>query len=305
MRDVLLNEEGKLLQQQRYDTPPIRSRQQTLQHEGRDDDDYTKQIESLQRVLETKKKNVATLRSQVGNMKTKLLRAGQQQHQQQQNGAVVTGRGNANATTDIGMKSSYNQSYHGQYTTSRSTEEDAQPFQLDESKRKFDERYVQHFASRDVLPALLPVESSMVTSSSYGAKQWKSPLDYSRPIFNGEHKLTDVKKRGGMLNETRRQQRPHHDNDVMDLLAKLEDSADTIESLINQEEVNKLTIERLQQEIRNIKERMADKMSRDGKDLVDVQVENQRLTEQLCLQSDLIASLSAARAEVQTEIDDA
>jgi hypothetical protein len=33
------------------------------------------------------------------------------------------------------------------------------------------------------------------------------------------------------------------DNDVMDLLAKLEDSADTIESLINQEEVNKQTIE--------------------------------------------------------------
>jgi hypothetical protein len=39
--------------------------------------------------------------------------------------------------------------------------------------------------------------------------------------------------------------------------------------------------------------------------MIDVQVENQRLTEQLCLQSDLIASLSAARAEVQTEIDDA
>jgi hypothetical protein len=303
MRDVLCNEEGKLLQQQRYDTSPIRSRQQTLQHEGRDDDGYTKQIESLQRVLETKKKNVATLRSQVGNMKTKLLRAGHQQ--QQHNGAVVTGRRNANATTDNGMKSFYKQSYHGQYTTNRSKEEDAQPFQLDEGKRKLDESYVQHFASRDDLPALIPVESSMVTSSSYGANQWKSPLDYSRPIFNGEHKLADTNKRGGMLHETRRQQRPSHDNDVMDLLAKLEHSADTIESLINQEEVNKLTIERLQQEIRNIKERMADKMSRDEQDLVDIQAENQRLTEQLCLQSDLIASLSAARAEVQTEIDDA
>jgi hypothetical protein len=93
------------------------------------------------------------------------------------------------------MKSSYNQSYHGQYTSSRSTEEDAQPFQLDASKRKLDERYVQHFASRDYLPALIPVESSIVTSSSYRAKLWKSPFDYSRPIFNGEQEMRNSKER--------------------------------------------------------------------------------------------------------------
>ena len=63
MRDVLLFEEEMQRQQQRYHTSPMRSRQQPLQHEGRDDDDYTKQIESLQRVLESKKKNVATLQN--------------------------------------------------------------------------------------------------------------------------------------------------------------------------------------------------------------------------------------------------
>lgn len=309
MRDVLLFEEEMLRQQQRYHTSPMRSRQQQLQHEGRDDDDYSKQIESLQRVLESKKKNVATLRSQVGNMKTKLLRAG---HHKQHNGMVVTSNRNTNPNTDPGMKAVYKQPHHGQYTTNRSNQEDSKPIQMmDDTKRKLDRSYFQqHFASGDDLPAVLPVEASIVTSSSYGQKQWKIPLDYSSSTLTGERRLTDTSTHGGILNEARSQQRSNHnkepdDNDMMDLLSKLEQSADTIESLISQEEVNKRTIERLQREIRTIKERMADKMSRGEQDLAHVQAENQRLNEQLCLQSELITSLSAARAEVQTEIDDA
>jgi hypothetical protein len=225
---------------------------------------------------------------------------------------TVTGNSNTNNTADPGMTSVHKQPHHGQYTSHHNKQEDGKPIQMmDDTKRKLGESYFQqHFVSRDDLPAFIPVEASIVTSSSYGQKQWKIPLDYSSSTLALEQRLTDTNKHGGMLNATRNQQRSNHnkepdDNDMMDLLSKLEHSADTIESLISQEEVNKRTIERLQREIRTIKERMADKMSRGEQDLADVQAENQRLTEQLCLQSELITSLSAARAEVQTEIDDA
>jgi hypothetical protein len=300
MRDLgnerKLQKQKQQQQQQRYYASPLRSRQQQpgILHEGRDDEDYSKQVENLQKVLEAKKKNVATLRSQVGNMKTRLLQAGHQKQQQQTNGITNTSSSNY-----------YNPQYHkNDAGTSNSKEEDAKRSTLpwDNSGRNADDSYIHQF-SRDDRPSMIPAE--MITNS-HVEENWRTTTFDNR----GGRNTTTNTLHTTRKNEMARPLKPElkmmpYDKDVMELLSKLEDSADTIESLIHQEELNKRTIEHLQHEIRTIKERMADKLSRGEQDLGDAQAENQRLTEQLCLQSDLIASLSAARSAVQLEIDDA
>ena len=263
-------------QPQRYLTLPANPLEKQQLHEGRDDDDSTKKavVENLQKALATKKQNVASLRSQVGVMKSKLL--GACQHQ------ITASQGCSDGAAD-----------------GKALETQRRMVLWDETGGSLD-RYFD-FSNKEKQQKCAGVDEKAETSHEL-LKGTRSEFLHSVQVDQGNIIKNQPQIPPLLENET--ELTTIHGNQVAQLLSKLEESAHTIVSLVNRDEMNKKTIEHLRSEIRNTKERMCEKLTRSEKDFEISQSENQKLTEQLSLQTDLIVSLSEARSTLQQECDD-
>mmetsp|Transcript_20806 Transcript_20806/g.29673 ORF Transcript_20806/g.29673 Transcript_20806/m.29673 type:complete len:654 (-) Transcript_20806:111-2072(-) len=274
-------------QQQRYLTLPANPLEKQQLHEGRDDDDSTKKavVENLQKALATKKQNVASLRSQVGVMKSKLLGACQNQITASQGCCDGAAEGKALDTQRRMVLWDETGGSLDRYFD----------FSNKEKQQKCVEKpEMSHELLKDRRSDFLnSVEVDHSVESNPYENHPQNP-----PLLENETELTTMMAlRNAELTSP-------CGNHVAQLLSKLQESTYTIESLVNREEMNKKTIEHLRSEILNTKERMCEKLTRSEKDFEISQSENQKLTEQLSLQTDLIVSLSEARSTLQQDCDD-